>query len=183
MTNICISPYSYSRVAYCDVMGRESRLPLRITGQGIGPRLMFSFDTLNIQNVFINSAHAYEVYTGITLPILYLQSKVHTVYISLSGDSGEQGRHRCKLHPGPTKFFVWSFLHLLPLKWPSTTWYSAVHSGYPTPTPNTILYVRMQPYRVMVMYNVYIKRLSKGCSTSPCTCPCVSASQPLQENY
>ena len=54
--------YSYSRVAYCDVTGRESRLPLRVTSQGIGPRLIFSFDTLDIQNVFINSAHAYEVY-------------------------------------------------------------------------------------------------------------------------
>ena len=54
---------SYSRVAYCDVTGRESRLPLRVKSQGVGPLLMFSFDTLDIQNVFINSAHAYEVCT------------------------------------------------------------------------------------------------------------------------
>ena len=52
---------SYSRVAYCDVTGRESRLPLRMKGEGLPPRLRFSFDTLDIQNVFVNSAHAYEV--------------------------------------------------------------------------------------------------------------------------
>lgn len=52
---------SYSRVAYCDVTGRESRLPLKIRGEGIGPQLQLSFDTLDIQNVFVNSSHAYEV--------------------------------------------------------------------------------------------------------------------------
>lgn len=52
---------AYSRVLYCDVTGRESRLPLKIRGEGIGPCCVFSFDTLDIQNVFVNSAHAYEV--------------------------------------------------------------------------------------------------------------------------
>ena len=52
----------FSRVAYCDVTGRESRLPLKIKGEGIGPKCIFSFDTLDIQNVFVNSAHAYEVF-------------------------------------------------------------------------------------------------------------------------
>lgn len=51
---------SYSRVVYCDVTGRESRLPLKIRGEGIGPCCVFSFDTLDIQNVFVSSAHAYE---------------------------------------------------------------------------------------------------------------------------
>ena len=37
------------------------RLPLRIKGEGLGPKCRFSFDTLDIQNVFVNSAHAYEV--------------------------------------------------------------------------------------------------------------------------
>jgi len=55
------SSTSYSRVAYCDVTGRESRLPLKIRGEGIGPQLQLSFDTLDIQNVFVNSSHAYEV--------------------------------------------------------------------------------------------------------------------------
>lgn len=51
----------YSSVAYCDVTGRELRLPLRLKGDGMGPQVQFSFDTLDIQNIFVNSAHAYEV--------------------------------------------------------------------------------------------------------------------------
>lgn len=52
---------SYTRVAYCDVTGRESRLPLKIKGEGTGPKCQFSFDSLDVQNVFVNSAHAYEM--------------------------------------------------------------------------------------------------------------------------
>ena len=53
--------FSFSSVAFCDVTGRETRLPLKLKGEGLGPKLRFSFDTLDIQNVFVNSAHAYEV--------------------------------------------------------------------------------------------------------------------------
>ena len=74
--------YSYSRVAYCDVTGRESRLPLRVAGQGFGPRLMFSFDTLDIQNVFINSAHAYEV-CMCTYVYKFSFSNTHIQYLPL----------------------------------------------------------------------------------------------------
>ncbi|EDO27261.1 predicted protein, partial [Nematostella vectensis] len=52
--------HSYARTLYCDVSGRESRLPLRVRGEGIGPRVQFSFDTLDIGNVFVNSKHSYE---------------------------------------------------------------------------------------------------------------------------
>jgi len=48
-------------MVFCDVTGRENRLPFRIKGEGLGPKLQFSFDSLNIENVFINSPHAYEV--------------------------------------------------------------------------------------------------------------------------
>ncbi|XP_033116735.1 hydrocephalus-inducing protein homolog isoform X2 [Anneissia japonica] len=51
----------YSRTAYCDITGRESRLPLRIRGDGIGPKLIFSFDTLDMGHIFIGSTHTYEV--------------------------------------------------------------------------------------------------------------------------
>ena len=54
---------SYARTVYCDVTGRESRLPLRIRGDGIGPKIKFSFDTLDVENVFANSEHSYEVGT------------------------------------------------------------------------------------------------------------------------
>ena len=70
---------SYSRVAYCDVTGRESRLPLKVKSQGIGPRLMFSFDTLDIQNVFINSAHAYEVHVHVCKRSTLFQLPLYTL--------------------------------------------------------------------------------------------------------
>ena len=52
---------SYTRTVYCDVTGRESRLPLKIRGDGIGAKIQFSFDALDIENVFVNSEHSYEV--------------------------------------------------------------------------------------------------------------------------
>ena len=48
-------------MSYCDVTGRQTRLPLKLKGSGLGPKLRFSFDDLDIQNVFVNSPHAYEV--------------------------------------------------------------------------------------------------------------------------
>lgn len=49
------------RTAYLDVTGREMRLPLKLRGEGIGPKIQFSFDTLDVENIFVNSQHAYEV--------------------------------------------------------------------------------------------------------------------------
>ncbi|KFQ76081.1 Hydrocephalus-inducing protein, partial [Phaethon lepturus] len=50
----------YQQTVYCDISGRETRLPLRIKGEGLGPRLRFSFDQLDIGKVFVGSAHGYE---------------------------------------------------------------------------------------------------------------------------
>ncbi|XP_029109512.1 hydrocephalus-inducing protein homolog [Scleropages formosus] len=64
MVNIVFKPQEaklYQQTVYCDVMGRESRLPLRIKGEGIGPQLQFNFDLLDMGNIFINSKHSYEV--------------------------------------------------------------------------------------------------------------------------
>lgn len=52
---------SYQRTAYCDITGRESRLPLKVRGDGMGPKLVFSLDCLDIGNVFAGSTHTYEV--------------------------------------------------------------------------------------------------------------------------
>ncbi|XP_069113582.1 hydrocephalus-inducing protein homolog isoform X2 [Argopecten irradians] len=52
---------SYTRTAFCDITGRESRLPLRIRGDGIGPSVQFSFESLDMGNIFIGSKHTYEV--------------------------------------------------------------------------------------------------------------------------
>uniref|UniRef100_A0A663MY75 HYDIN/VesB/CFA65-like Ig-like domain-containing protein n=1 Tax=Athene cunicularia TaxID=194338 RepID=A0A663MY75_ATHCN len=51
----------YQQTVYCDISGRETRLPLRITGEGIGPRLCFSCEQLDIGKVFIGLDHSYEV--------------------------------------------------------------------------------------------------------------------------
>ena len=52
---------TYSRTAFCEVTGRESRLPLRVRGEGVGPKVSLSFDQLDIGSVFVNATHAYEV--------------------------------------------------------------------------------------------------------------------------
>ena len=68
---------NYSRTAYLDMTGRELRLPLKIKGIGVGPKAEFSFDTLDIENVFVNSKHSYEVNLTTFLPhkksVLYRQ--------------------------------------------------------------------------------------------------------------
>ncbi|XP_078527074.1 hydrocephalus-inducing protein homolog isoform X2 [Lissotriton helveticus] len=51
----------YQCTIYCDITGRETRLPLRIKGEGMGPQLRFNFDQLDIGKVFVNSLHSYEV--------------------------------------------------------------------------------------------------------------------------
>ncbi|KAJ3416712.1 hypothetical protein HDV05_000542 [Chytridiales sp. JEL 0842] len=46
---------------YCEVSGRQNRLPLLLKGEGIGPKARFSYDLLDISEVFINTNHQYEV--------------------------------------------------------------------------------------------------------------------------
>ena len=62
-----LSFFSYARTVYCDVTGRESRLPLRIRGEGVGPCVVFSLDSLDIGNIFVNSNHSYEVCAKVML--------------------------------------------------------------------------------------------------------------------
>ncbi|XP_059569698.1 hydrocephalus-inducing protein homolog [Alligator mississippiensis] len=50
----------YQQTVYCDISGRETRLPLRIRGEGMGPKLIFSFDQLDIGKIFVGSTHSYE---------------------------------------------------------------------------------------------------------------------------
>ncbi|KAJ3215867.1 hypothetical protein HDU67_010224 [Dinochytrium kinnereticum] len=51
-----------SATAFCEVSGRECRLPLALKGDGIGPKARFSYDVLDIDEVFINTLHQYEVF-------------------------------------------------------------------------------------------------------------------------
>ncbi|XP_076848184.1 hydrocephalus-inducing protein homolog isoform X3 [Brachyhypopomus gauderio] len=62
--NIIFKPQEarlYQLTLYCDVTGREARLPLRIKAEGIGPRLQLNFHLLDVGNVFVGSKHSYEV--------------------------------------------------------------------------------------------------------------------------
>ncbi|OCT82470.1 hypothetical protein XELAEV_18025000mg [Xenopus laevis] len=54
------APKIYQRTIYCDITGRETRLPLRIRGEGLGPKLHFNFDQLDIGKIFVGSIHSYE---------------------------------------------------------------------------------------------------------------------------
>ncbi|XP_072135349.1 hydrocephalus-inducing protein homolog isoform X2 [Mobula birostris] len=47
--------------AYCDVTGRETRLPLRIKAEGMGPKLLLNFDQIDMGFIIINSKHMYEM--------------------------------------------------------------------------------------------------------------------------
>ncbi|KFP86785.1 Hydrocephalus-inducing protein, partial [Acanthisitta chloris] len=51
----------YEQTAYCDISGCETRLPLHLTGEGLGPKLCFNFDELDIGDVYIRTAYSYEV--------------------------------------------------------------------------------------------------------------------------
>ena len=51
----------YDCVAFLDVQGRDTRLPLQLLGKGIGPKATLSYDVLDIGDVFVNSVHKYEI--------------------------------------------------------------------------------------------------------------------------
>ncbi|XP_077642562.1 hydrocephalus-inducing protein homolog [Lonchura striata] len=51
----------YQSVAYCNISGHESRLPLHLRGEGQGPLVEFSPPSLNIGNILVNTRHVYEV--------------------------------------------------------------------------------------------------------------------------
>ncbi|XP_076989079.1 hydrocephalus-inducing protein homolog isoform X4 [Tamandua tetradactyla] len=50
----------YQQTVYCNISGREIRLPLRIKGEGMGPNTHFNFELLDIGKVFVGSVHCYE---------------------------------------------------------------------------------------------------------------------------
>uniref|UniRef100_A0A2K6GI04 HYDIN axonemal central pair apparatus protein n=1 Tax=Propithecus coquereli TaxID=379532 RepID=A0A2K6GI04_PROCO len=63
----------YQQTIYCDISGREIRLPLRIKGEGMGPKIHFNFELLDIGKVFIGSVHCYEA-------ILYNKGSIDALF-------------------------------------------------------------------------------------------------------
>ena len=51
----------YRDVLQIDCRGREDLIPIQLEGQGIGPKAMFSFDTLDIGEIFLSAVHKYTV--------------------------------------------------------------------------------------------------------------------------
>uniref|UniRef100_A0A3P8U8F5 HYDIN axonemal central pair apparatus protein n=1 Tax=Amphiprion percula TaxID=161767 RepID=A0A3P8U8F5_AMPPE len=51
----------YQQTVYCDITGRESRLPLTIKGEGLGPNVQLDYNLINVGNVFIGDKNQYEV--------------------------------------------------------------------------------------------------------------------------
>lgn len=51
----------YKAMAYCEVGGRATRLPIQLCGTGLGPKAVFSYDMLDVGEAFINTPHKYEV--------------------------------------------------------------------------------------------------------------------------
>ncbi|KTG35348.1 hypothetical protein cypCar_00023228 [Cyprinus carpio] len=61
--NIIFKPQEariYQQTVYCEITGRESRLPLCIQAEGVGPKLQFNFDFLDVGNIFIGSKQSYK---------------------------------------------------------------------------------------------------------------------------
>jgi hydrocephalus-inducing protein len=64
--DICITftpkaEQTYTRTLYCDVTGRETRLPLKLRGDGVGARVLLACDTLDLGTAIVGSEHTYEV--------------------------------------------------------------------------------------------------------------------------
>uniref|UniRef100_A0A8V5GBQ2 HYDIN/VesB/CFA65-like Ig-like domain-containing protein n=1 Tax=Melopsittacus undulatus TaxID=13146 RepID=A0A8V5GBQ2_MELUD len=51
----------YQEAAYCDISGCETRLPLCISGEGVGPQVELSCNQLSVGKVFVGSSHSYGV--------------------------------------------------------------------------------------------------------------------------
>jgi hydrocephalus-inducing protein len=62
----------FNAIAYCEVEGRESRLPFQLKGTSIGPKVKFSHTAFRIGEIFINTSHKYEVRIIIFLILDYV---------------------------------------------------------------------------------------------------------------
>lgn len=52
----------HKKTIYCEISGRETRLPLRLKAEAFGPKAKLSYDVLEIQDVFIHTHHKYEMH-------------------------------------------------------------------------------------------------------------------------
>ncbi|OWK49687.1 Hydrocephalus-inducing [Lonchura striata] len=76
-----IEALEYRSVAYCNISGCESRLPLRLRGHGKGPLVELNCRTLNLGNVSVNTPYVHEVQLinlgAIDAPFTYISSNAN----------------------------------------------------------------------------------------------------------
>ena len=65
----------FQKTMFCEITGRESRLPVSLKAEGRGPVARFSYDLLDTEEVFINTVHRYDV----------LFSTIFDIYLFLVG--------------------------------------------------------------------------------------------------
>ncbi|RTG83497.1 hydrocephalus-inducing protein [Schistosoma bovis] len=78
----------YEDLFYCDVEGVQKRLVLSIHGEGLGPKIKFSYKYLNMGKIFIGSKHKYELVisnTGLIETMFSIHCKNNT-----EGDENSQ---------------------------------------------------------------------------------------------
>jgi hydrocephalus-inducing protein len=51
----------FQEVAWMEIQGRGERLPLELVGQGLGAQALFTYDSLDVGNAFVNTQHEYQV--------------------------------------------------------------------------------------------------------------------------
>jgi len=66
---------------YLDVCGLSERIPLSLSGRGLGPKFKFGFEVLDLGVVIFGGAHAYEVWVAFTLSV-QLRSSVYSLCMS-----------------------------------------------------------------------------------------------------
>jgi hydrocephalus-inducing protein len=52
---------AFDESAWVELQGREERQLLRLSGRGLGAQAIFSYDSLDVGEVFVNTRHVYEV--------------------------------------------------------------------------------------------------------------------------
>ena len=54
-------PLHYQCTAFANITCSEERLPLQLTGQGIGPKAALSLSEWDIGDIFVNFKHSYKI--------------------------------------------------------------------------------------------------------------------------
>ncbi|XP_062355730.1 hydrocephalus-inducing protein-like [Cinclus cinclus] len=79
-----VEALEYRSVAYCNISGRESRLPLHLIGEGQELLVEFSSHTLNVGKILVDTPHVYEVklinQAPIDAPFTYIPSTTTVGY-------------------------------------------------------------------------------------------------------